>query len=169
MTKRPDGTRLSRWVTGFLALVAVAATVLIVVELVVLRPAYDDVQDEQQARADVVRVAQRFTAQINNYDPESIEAYEETITPLLTTKFADEFSTAMEDLVTQVKEAEMTSSGEVLTSAVASVDPDSAQVLVVADATVKTVFDDRARHFRWEVSLVKVDGDWLVDDFEPVA
>ncbi len=52
----------------------------------------------------------------------------------------------------------MTSKGEVITSAVASVDPDSAEVLVVADANVTTVFDARARHFRWEVSLVKVDG-----------
>ena len=35
----------------------------------------------------------------------------------------------------------MTSKGEVLASAVASLDPDSAQVLVVSDANVKTVFD----------------------------
>ena len=46
-----------------------------------------------------------------------------------------------------------------LTSAVASLDADSAKVLVVSDARVKTVFDSNvARHFRWEVSLVKIDG-----------
>jgi hypothetical protein len=39
---------------------------------------------------------------------------------------------------------------------------------VVADANVKTVFDNRARHFRWDVSLRKVGGRWLVDDFSPV-
>jgi hypothetical protein len=57
----------------------------------------------------------------------------------------------------------------VLASGVASIDQDSAEVLVVADADVKTVFDTRQRHFRWEISLVKVDGTWLVDDFTPVA
>ena len=57
-----------------------------------------------------------------------------------------------------------------LASGVASVDRDSAQVLVVSDASVKTVFDPNvARHFRWEVSLVKINGKWLVDDFSPVS
>ena len=65
--------------------------------------------------------------------------------------------------------AEPLSQGEVLASGVATLDDDSARVLVVADANVKTVFDERQRHFRWEVSLVKVDGEWLVDDFTPVA
>ena len=74
----------------------------------------------------------------------------------------------MQDVVASVKQAKMSSKGQVLTSAVASVDPDSAKVLVVADAQVKTVFDNLARHFRWEVSLVKLDGKWLVDDFSPV-
>jgi hypothetical protein len=63
----------------------------------------------------------------------------------------------------------MDSQGKVLASGVATVDQDSARVLVAADADVKTVFDNRQRHFRWEVSLVKVDGRWLVDDFTPVA
>ena len=41
---------------------------------------------------------------------------------------------------------------------------------MVSDASVKTVFDPNvARHFRWEVSLVKINGSWLVDDFTPVA
>ena len=107
--------------------------------------------------------------QVNNYDAGSIDDYQETVRSLLTTKFAGEFEKAMGDIVTSVNEAQMSSQGKVLTSAVASVDPDSAEVLVVADANVKTVFDTRARHFRWEVSLVKVDGTWLVDNFTPVA
>ena len=50
----------------------------------------------------------------------------------------------------------------------ATLDDDSARVLVVADAAVESVADARQRHFRWEISLVKVDGEWLVDDFAPV-
>ena len=117
----------------------------------------------------MVRVAERFAVQVNNYDVSSIDEYRSSITPMLSPKFTGEFDKAMADIVASVKQAKMTSKGQVLTSAVASLDPDSAQVLVVSDANVKTVFDTRARHFRWEVSLVKIDGRWLVDNFTPVA
>jgi hypothetical protein len=40
---------------------------------------------------------------------------------------------------------------------------------VVSDASVKTIYDANvARHFRWQISLVKINGHWLVDDYEPV-
>jgi len=159
-----------RWgIAGVLAVVALVALVAVVLEIVVLRPDYAAAQADEQARADVVRAAERFTVQVNNYGDSSIDGYESSITPMLSPKFKGEFDKAMQDIVTSVKQAKMSSKGQVLTSAVASVDPDSAQVLVVADANVKTVFDTRARHFRWEVSLVKLDGRWLVDNSPPVA
>lgn len=127
------------------------------------------VEDELDARADVVRAAEQFTVAVNNYDSASVDDYKAGVTDLLSTKFRAEFESAMEDIVAQVQEAQMSSEGEVLASGVGTIDDDSARVLVVSDATVKTVFDERQRHFRWEVSLVKVDGEWLVDDFTPVA
>jgi len=120
-------------------------------------------------RGDVIRVAERFTAQVNDYDSGSVDDYKAAVGDLLSTKFKGEFDKAMEDIVASVKEAKMESEGTVLASGVATVDQDSARVLVVADADVKTVFDERERHFRWEVDLVKVDGRWLVDDFTPVS
>jgi Mce-associated membrane protein len=161
--------RLRRGIAGSLAVVTLVALVAIVLEVVVLRPDYAEAQADQQARADVVRAAERFTVQVNNYGGSSIDGYESSITPMLSPKFKGEFDKAMQNIVASVKQAKMSSKGQVLTSAVGSVDPDSAQVLVVADANVKTVFDTRARHFRWEVSLVKLDGRWLVDNFTPVA
>jgi mannitol-specific phosphotransferase system IIBC component len=161
--------RLSRGIAATLAAVAALALVAIVVELVVLRPRYQEARADERARTEVAQVAEQFAVQVNNYDTGSIDDYQETVRSLLTTKFAGEFEKAMGDIVTSVNEAQMSSQGKVLTSAVASVDPDSAEVLVVADANVKTVFDTRARHFRWEVSLVKVDGTWLVDNFTPVT
>ena len=50
----------------------------------------------------------------------------------------------------------------------ADLDDDSATVLVAHDASVKTTQGDIEHHYRWNVDLVKVDGKWLVDDFEPV-
>jgi len=58
----------------------------------------------------------------------------------------------------------------VLASGVSEQDTDSAQVLVVADAAVRTVYDKNvARHFRWQISLVNINGKWLVDSFQSVA
>jgi len=126
-------------------------------------------EKEIDARADVVRVAEQFAVAVNNFDSNSVDDYRSTVGELLSTKFRGEYDKVMEEMVTSVQEAEMESEGEVLASGVATIDDDSARVLVVSDATVKTVFDERQRHFRWEVSLVKVEGKWLVDDFTPVA
>lgn len=148
-----------------LVLLLVAAVAAGVWGLTRLRSA----ESELDARADVVTVAERFTVAVNNYDSASVDSYKSTVGDLLSTKFRAEFEKAMEDIVAQVQQAKMDSEGKVLASGVATIDDDSARVLVVSDATVKTVFDQRERHFRWEISLVKVDGKWLVDDFTPVA
>ena len=157
-------SRVRTVMSAVLALLLVAS----LVATAVLLGKRGDVESSLDARGDVVRVAERFTVQVNNYDAGSVDDYRSTVGAMLTTKFKDEFDQAMQDIVKSFEEAEMVSKGEVLASGVASLDQDSAQVLVVADADVKTVFDTRQRHFRWEVSLVKVDGRWLVDDFTPV-
>jgi Mce-associated membrane protein len=153
---------------------AIAAVLTLVLLVAVAAGAWgflrlDTAEEELAARADVVRVAEQFTVAVNNYDAASGDDYQATVGELLSTKFRAEFENAMEDIVAQVQQAQMESEGEVLASGVATVADDSARVLVVADAAVTTVYDERQRHFRWEVSLVKVDGDWLVDDFTPVA
>lgn len=151
--------------------VLAVALVLLVAALVLAATSartWAEAREESQARTAVVRVAEQFTAEVNNYDAETIADYRATVGELLTRKFRAEFDQAMEDIVTQVDEAKMTSQGEILVSGVASIDPDSAEVLVVADAAVATVFDQLNRHFRWKISLVRVDGAWLVDDFVPV-
>jgi len=161
---------LSRGIAAVLAGLAVLAIIAVVVQLIVVRPRYQDAQAEDRARIEVTQAAERFAVQVNSYDSASIDDYQAGMRTLLTTKFSGEFEKAMADILPSVDEAGMTSQGKVITSAVTSVDPDSAEVLVVADADVTTVFDDTlARHFRWDVSLVKVDGTWLVDNFTPVT
>lgn len=150
---------------GVLGLLLVGA----VVAAVVFYGRLDEARADLDARADATRVAERFAVQVNNYDAESIDDYQATVGDMLSTKFRGEFDKSMEEILRSVREVEMESTGEVLASGVAAVDQDSARVLVVADADVTTAAGERARHFRWEVSLVKVDGEWLVDDFTPVA
>ena len=71
-----------------------------------------------------------------------------------------------------MKTTKLKSDGDVLRTAVAQIDDSSATALVIADAHATSVFGERVRHFRWEVSLVRDPDDanrWLVDDFEAVA
>lgn len=161
--------RLTRGITAVLALIVIAAAVAIVVELVSVRPRYLEARMEDQARADAVRSAERFVVEANNFDASDLPTLKERISPMLTTKFRTDFESTIDDILVQIQEAKLASKGEVLRSAVASVDADSAEVLVVADATAQSSFGTRVRHFRWSVDLVKVDGDWLVDNFTPVA
>lgn len=161
--------RLRQWIAGFLALLSVIAVIVIVVELVVLRPRHSEAEAEQESRADVVRVAQQFMVRFNTYEAGDLASYQQSVNELLSTKAKASFKKVLENITELVQTSDLESTGEVLSSGVATVDLDSASVLVVADAAVKSKLDTRARHFRWEISLVKVDGAWLVDDFEPVA
>lgn len=126
---------------------------------------------ELDARADVAQVARDFTVAVNNYDTASADEYKSTVSDFLSTKFRSDFDKTMQDILTQFQGTQMKSEGKVLSSGVATIDDDSARVLVVADANVTTSVAKQGlqRHFRWEISLVKVDGKWLVDDFRPVA
>ncbi len=88
---------------------------------------------------------------------------------MMSPKFRASFDKAIAQLAATIKQGKIRSKGEVLASAVASQDSDSAQVLVVSDASAHTIYDPNvARHFRWQISLVKINGRWLVDSYEPV-
>ena len=76
-----------------------------------------------------------------------------------------------EQLVVQAK---VSRAAEVFATGVSDLDPDSATALVAGTFTDTYEVKGRARPqepvpYRIEVSLVKIDGDWLVDDFTPVT
>ncbi len=160
-----------RWgIAAFLALLLVVAAVVVVLEVTRLRPRFQEASADEQARSQVVRAAERFTVQVNTYDATSIDRYQKAMNTMMSPKFRADYKKVIDQLSGTIKQAKVTSKGQVLASAVASVDTDSAKVLVVSDASVKTIYDPNlARHFRWEISLVKINGTWLVDDFTPVA
>ncbi len=129
----------------------------------------------EENRAAVVEAAERFTEVWNTFRPSDAATYVERVSPLLSTKFRTEFENAAEDVVTGITQQRLFSKGTVLEDGdgvpligVASIDDDSAQVLVVADAKRVANRQRVLRHWRWEVSLVKVDGEWLVDSFKEV-
>jgi Mce-associated membrane protein len=162
----PGTSRAAALVLGLVTVLALAATV---VQLVVVRPETQAAEQDARDRAAVVRAAEHFTVQVNNFSASDVDTLERDMAPLITTKFNESFQKTTDDLLRQVAQLDLTSEGEVIRSAVASIDSDSAEALVVADARATSDLGTRVRHFRWSVDLVKVDGTWLVDNFTPVA
>jgi len=122
-----------------------------------------------QARRDVQLAVSSFAANFNNYSVDDIGGYKQRMIPLMTKDFATSFKYAVDGIVTEVKATEMTSTGEVVQTAISSMDAQQATVLVVADVDVSSALGERQRHFRWKVSVIHEGDDWLVDDFQPVA
>lgn len=133
--------------------------------------------DDERVREDVMAATRQFVLNMGTYGPEDLDdkgkmpGYRDRVKPLLTTSFGTQFEEAItvaEQLVAkfaQKREADVYGVG------VASFDNDSAKALIagaLTDSFGKGEQED-PRQFRWEVDLVKVDGDWLVDNYEPVG
>lgn len=164
---------------GWVASVLVALCVLTIVGGLVLVRWLDARTEErveaEQDRADVVAAAEEFTVVWNTFKPKDASTYVDRVSPLLSTKFRTQFEDAAQDVVTGITQQRLFSKGEVLDDGdgapligIASIDNDSAEVLVVADAKRVANRQRVLRHWRWQVSLVKVDGEWLVDKFKEV-
>jgi hypothetical protein len=140
-----------------------------------LRGESDEIESGDTSRAEVVQAAQRFTVTWNTIDPKDAQAYVEAVAPLLSTKFREEFTENQEDVVTGITQLGLSSDGKVLNDedgiplvGIADLDSDSAKVMVVSDSQRVSGGQPVVRHWRWELSMVKIDGDWLVDDLKAV-
>jgi Mce-associated membrane protein len=125
-------------------------------------------RDARQERAAAANVASQFALRMDKADGTNFDGYVKGVNALLTTK-AKAKNTQVFDAMKQTYEAaKVKGSGKVLLTGIGDSDADSASVLVVHDASVTTTQGNIEHHYRWSVSVVKVDGHWLVDDFNPV-
>ncbi len=148
-----------------LVLVTLAATVYGVV-------AWDDYRTAdtaEQRRDEVAEVASQFVRDSNTYSYTDMEDLRARIEAQTTGDAKEQFVAQFEDTAKLAVAGKLESTANVLRAGVAVADSDSARVLVVADATATSVLQTRERHFRYEVSLVREDGEWLVDTFVPVV
>ena len=174
----PDTGSTSRnhpWLATVLAVLCVLALAGAVALVWWLDGETDDRTRLESDRTAVIEAAETFTETWNTFRPKEVESYIESIAPLLSQKFRTEFEDASADVARGVVQQRLFSKGAVLKDGdgvpligIASLDGDSAEVLVVADATRVANRQRVLRHWRWQVSLVKVDGEWLVDNFEEV-
>ena len=140
----------------------------------------DEAGETQAGREDVMAQTEQFILRSFSYGPDlladdnTMPDYRERVTEVITPKFAAEFDQsagAAEQLVAQAGVARVP---DVFATGVSSLDDDSARTLVAGSFTDTYTVKDKSVDqepipFRIEVSLVKIDGEWLVDDFNPVG
>jgi hypothetical protein len=174
-TTDDDRPRSRPWLATTLAALCALTLIGGLVLVYWLHDRTEEIDAAEQDRAEVIEAAETFTVVWNTFRPKDASTYVERVAPLLTSKFESEFTNASEDVIAGITQQRLFSKGEVLKDGdgvpligISSIDQDSAQVLVVADANRVANRQRVVRHWRWQVSLAKVDGEWLVDSFEEV-
>jgi len=150
---------------------------------------------ESEDREELLRLSREFATRFNTYDPSMLDdeghlpdyaAVEDLMTP----KFGAVFTENVGYAEQTVSELGVASVGTVYAVGVASQDNDSAEVLVAGTIELsypypdetgeggteddETTGDDEdrvstgAQRFRYQVSLAKIDGEWLVDDLDDI-
>lgn len=137
----------------------------------------------QSQRESVMAQAEQFMLRIDTYGPDKLAEdgtmpdYRKLVEEVITPKFAADFEKNAPLAEATVKQAGLARTAEVFSTGVSAIDSDSATALVAGSITQsypkRPGSDQRVQTepapFRVQVSLVKIKGTWLVDDFQPLT
>ena len=160
-----------------LALVLVAALGVAIWLVAGRRGEADDLQREREA---VMVQSRQFLLRMGTYGPDLLDQddampeYRTRVSEVITPKFKASFEQEAGVAERLVAQGRASREAEVFATGVSDLDPDSATALVAGTFTDSYEVDGKAATgepvpFRIEVSLVKIGGEWLVDDFTPVT
>jgi Mce-associated membrane protein len=136
--------------------------------------------DQAQVQADreaVMAQAEQFVLRFGTYGPDLLDDqggmpdYRERVKDVITPKFAVSFDKQAGTAEELVAQADISRAADVFATGVSVIDDDSATALVAGTFTDSYPKQGQLEptQFRFEVSLVKVKGSWLVDNFTPVT
>lgn len=174
--ERPAGFRTV--LLGVLVVLSLVAAGVLVWVLLARGGGDDD--DVQSSREEVMAQTEQFMLRMGTYGPELLDEqgampeYRDRVKGVITDKFAASFDSEAGTAEQLVAQAGVTRAADVFATGVSSLDEDSARTLVAGtfsdsyEVKGETV-DQEPIPFRIEVGLVKVGGEWLVDDFDPVS
>jgi Mce-associated membrane protein len=155
---------LLAWALSVLLIASLAGLVVAVVAI-----SKQDTRDD--ARLAVMRAGRQTALDFTTYKYQTWDADVQRVLNGATGPFKEEFSQASASVKAQVVANKASSAGEVIDAAVVSMDTDSAQVLVVADAAVTNtaIPDGQRRHYRMKLELVREGQVWRTADLEAVG
>jgi hypothetical protein len=142
----------------------------------------DDAAVVQSDREAAMAATEQFVLRVNTYGPKLLDAdgqmpeYRSRVKAVITPKFAASFDKSVSVAEQSVKSYGLDRTCAVFATGVEVIDSDSAQVLVagsisqtVRNRTGRRVPTGEPSPFRLRVSLDRIDGSWLVDDYQPVT
>lgn len=127
---------------------------------------------QQAAYGQATSAAESTVEGLINIDYRDPEKSYDAVSSTATGDFLDQYRSSTQSLGKLVKTYQAVQKGDVVASAVSTIDADSATVLVYAQATLRnaqTGEDQEARTYRMLVGLVRSDGDWLTSSLEFVG
>ncbi len=136
-----------------------------------------EAEDLQREREAVMAQTGQFMLRMGTYGPDLLDDngqmpdYRNRVKQVITPKFATSFEKQAGTAEQLVAQAGVSRKAEVFSTGVSAIDSDSATALVAGTFTdtYKKGGQQEPIPFRIQVSLVKTDGKWLVDDFTPVT
>ena len=136
-----------------------------------------DAEDLQRQREQVMAQAGQFMLRMGTYGPDLLDdagtmpEYRTRVKDVITPKFATSFDKQAGTAEQLVAQAGVARQAKVYGTGVSVIDSDSATALVAGTFTDTYAKGGQQAPapFRIEVTLVKTDGTWLVDNFSPVT
>jgi len=175
---RPAAARFRRLLLAFL-LVALLVSSAGLVWLAAHRSG--DESGTASQREEVMSLSEQFMLRMGTYGPKLLDdkgqmpEYRSGVKELITPKFATSFDKQVGAAEQLVKQAGATRVADVYATGVSSIDADSADVVMAGSFTNTYAGAGAGKApgeplaVRMQVSLVKVGGHWLVDDFAPIT
>jgi Mce-associated membrane protein len=160
-------TRLDHLVVGVLA----GLLVIALVGVAVLGQRVAAARNEERLRTEAVHAARQLVVNFTTVDHRVFDKSTKGVLALSAGDFRQQYASASGELEQLVKENKTVSTGKVLYAGVVSFDPDSARVLVVADADVTNVAEKKPqlRTYRLQLDLIRRPGGWRVVDLSFVG
>jgi Mce-associated membrane protein len=161
---------MSRRTLAILLALLGAASVALAVVAIMLGTKVAAAQQADTRRDAAVTAAKQAGVNLATMDYRRAGADVQRLMTGLTGGAKDEMAkSGRQQVVAQLGKVKTWSVGQVLSAAVVSSDSDSAQVLVVVDQTVRSadVPNGVVHHLRWQMTVNRVGGRWLVSKLEP--
>ena len=161
-------------VLGVLVVALLAACGTLIWLLAGRRGEADDLQSSREA---VMAQTDQFMLRMGTYGPDLLDdkgqmpEYRSRVKAVITPKFATSFDQQAGTAEQLVAQAGVSRQADVFATGVSSIDSDSATALVAGTFTdtYQKGGQQQPVPFRIEVSLVRTDGKWLIDNFTPVT
>lgn len=158
--------RGGRWVIGALAVVLVALLAAAGL-LVTSRASVDD--GLTTAQRDVAEAARTEALAFLTVDHDDMDPLIDAVLAGATGDFKEQYESQRAMLTSEAERTEATSTGEVVSLGVGSVDDTSADVVVAANSTVtntSTGSEPQVRYYRLRLDLVREGDRWLTSNLE---